>query len=38
MKSNKLLAEVTILYSQSVYGNSFIPLNRLVFEGNERQY
>jgi len=38
MKSNKLLAEATVLFSRSIYGNSFIPLHRPVFEGNERQY
>lgn len=38
MKSNKLLAEATILFSRTIYGNSFIPLHRPVFEGNERQY
>jgi perosamine synthetase len=38
MKSNKVLAEATILFSRSIYGNSFIPLHRPVFEGNERQY
>ncbi len=38
MKSNKLLAEATALFSRNIYGNSFIPLHRPVFEGNERQY
>ena len=38
MKSNKLLAEATVIFSRSIYGNSFIPLHRPVFEGNERQY
>ena len=38
MKSNNLLAEATVLFSRSIYGNSFIPLHRPVFEGNERQY
>jgi len=38
MKSNKLLAEATVLFSRSIFGNSFIPLHRPVFEGNERQY
>ena len=38
MKSNELLAEDTVLFSRSIYGGSFIPLHRPVFEGNERQY
>ena len=38
MESNKLLAEATALFSRNIYGNSFIPLHRPVFEGNERQY
>jgi dTDP-4-amino-4,6-dideoxygalactose transaminase len=38
MTSNKLLAEATVLFSQSIYGTGFIPLHRPVFEGNERQY
>jgi len=38
MKSNELLAKDTVLFSRRVYGKSFIPLHRPVFEGNERQY
>lgn len=38
MKSNELLADDTVLFSRSIYGGSFIPLHRPVFEGNERQY
>ena len=38
MKSNELLAEATVLFSRSIFGNNFIPLHRPVFEGNERQY
>ena len=38
MTSNNLLAENTVLFSRGVFGNSFIPLHRPVFEGNERQY
>ena len=38
MKFNKSLAEETVLFSQSIYGNITIPLHRPIFEGNERQY
>ena len=38
MNSNELLAEATVLFSRSIFGSSFIPLHRPVFEGNERQY
>jgi len=38
MKSNNSLAEATVFFARSIFGNSFIPLHRPVFEGNERQY
>ena len=37
-KTIKLVANETIGFAKTIFGNDFIPLHRPVFEGNERQY
>jgi perosamine synthetase len=38
MKTVGLIAEEVVSFARRIFGESFVPLHRPVFEGNERQY
>ena len=38
MKTKDLIPEEVVTFARQIFGESFVPLHRPVFEGNERQY